>query len=156
MKRRVVIAVAVGLLFYSLSDILLWQRIFESNGHEFYRFDAQYQTGRQAVLVGMIGLGIVLLWDAKAWALWYAAAFYTLAFSGVPDVLYYWLDGRAIPSELPWLTSNHLVLFGTTNTALLLSAGTWLGFWTASLGAPTVWRAAVKSRVEKRLGFQPD
>jgi hypothetical protein len=134
MKRRVVVALGVGLLFYALSDILLWQRIFESNGHEFYRFDAQYQTGRQAVLLGMIAIGIVLLWDAGAWALWYAAAFYTLAFSGLEDLLYYWLDGRAVPAVLPWLNANPLILFHpVTNSTLLLSVALWLACWICTL-----------------------
>jgi hypothetical protein len=31
MRRKVVVALAVGLLFYSLSDILLWQRVFEAS-----------------------------------------------------------------------------------------------------------------------------
>ena len=139
MRRRIVVALGVGLLFYALSDILLWQRIFESSGHEFYRFDAQYQTGRQAVLLGMIALGVILLWDSGAWALWWGLAFYTLAFSGLEDVLYYWLDGRAIPAVLPWLTDNHLVLFRpVTSWSLLASAGLWVALWLGSLAVAPV------------------
>src|SRR5881392_788794 len=45
----------VALGFYALSDILLWQRIFEANG--LWMFDADYQTGHVAILLGMLGLG---------------------------------------------------------------------------------------------------
>jgi len=125
-------AVGVGLVFYALSDILLWQRIFEAHG--LYQFDEQYQTGHVAVLVGMIALGVVLLFEAGWWAAWYAMAFFTLAFSGLEDVLYYVLDGRPIPSVCPWLEVNRLILFHpVTNHSLLLSAGVWVAFWALSL-----------------------
>ncbi|MFI5283544.1 MAG: hypothetical protein ACHQ0J_10530 [Candidatus Dormibacterales bacterium] len=156
MRRRVVVALAVGLLFYALSDILLWQRIFESNGHEFYRFDAQYQTGRQAVLLGMIGLGVVLLWDAGAWALWYAAAFYALAFSGLEDVLYYWLDGRSLPAVLPWLEDNRLVLFHpVTSWSLLASSALWIALWAGSLTVGMKWRDRAPSPAGRRMAGAP-
>lgn len=90
MKRRVAVALGVGLLFYALSDILLWQRIFEA--HDLFQYDMQYQSGHASTLVAMIAVGVVLLWDARLWAAWYAVAFYTLTFSGLEDVLYYWLD----------------------------------------------------------------
>ena len=99
MKRRVVVALGVGLLFYALSDILLWQRIFEA--HDLFQYDMQYQSGHVSTLVAMIGVGVVLLWDARLWALWYAVAFYTLTFSGLEDVLYYWLDGTQDPGFMP-------------------------------------------------------
>src|ERR1700716_362576 len=101
MRRRVVIALATGLIFYALSDILLWQRIFEA--HRLYQYDTQYQSGHLTVLVGMISVGMVLLYESGTWAIWYALAFYTLAFSGLTYVLYYVLDGREIPNRAPWL-----------------------------------------------------
>ena len=63
-----------------MSDILLWQRIFEANG--LWTFDADYQTGHVAILVGMLGLGGVLLLDSGFWALWFGGALYTMAFGG--------------------------------------------------------------------------
>jgi hypothetical protein len=129
---KVVMALATGLFFYALSDVLLWQRIFEA--HELHVFDVAYQTGHREVLLGMIAAGVVLLWDARWWALWWAAAFYTLAFSGLEDVLYYWLDGRALPAVLPWLNDNRLILLKpVTAGSLLLSATIWIIFWAASL-----------------------
>jgi hypothetical protein len=132
MRRSVVIALGVGLVFYALSDILLWQRIFEAN--HLWQYDAQYQTGHVAILVALIGTGMVLLWNAGWWAVWYGLAFYTLAFGGLADVMYYWLDGRSIPAALPWLEANHLILFHPVTTAtLVLSAGAWIAVWLGSL-----------------------
>src|SRR3981081_131145 len=93
-RRRIGIALAVGLVFYALSDILLWQRIFETNG--LYRYDGRYQTGHQTVLVGMTAMHVILLYAARFLALCFALAFYTLAFSGLEHVLFYALSGRWI------------------------------------------------------------
>ena len=131
-RVRVAVALIAGLFFYALSDVLLWQRIFEQ--HDLFQFDAQYQSGHVATLVGLIAVGMVLLIDAGWWALWYGAAFYTLAFSGLEDVLYYWLDGRAIPAGCPWLNDDPLILFKPAGGwALLLSAVLWLGLWVGTL-----------------------
>jgi len=132
MTRRVVVALSVGLLFYALSDILLWQRIFEAHG--LYQYDGAYQSGHVAILLALISSGMVLLLEARWWALWYGLAFYTLAFGGLADVLYYWLDGRALPAVLPWLDANRLILFHpVTSWSLLASAGLWTALWAASL-----------------------
>src|SRR5258708_7598841 len=131
-RVRVAVALAAGLFFYALSDVLLWQRIFEQ--HDLFQFDRQYQSGHVATLVGFIAIGMVLLIDAGWWSLWYAAAFYTLTFSGLEDVLYYWLDGRAIPASCPWLNTDPLILFKPAGGwTLALSAGLWLGLWIGSL-----------------------
>jgi hypothetical protein len=132
MRRRILAALAIGLVFYALSDILLWQRIFET--HALYQYDYRYQTGHRAVLVGMIAVGVILLYQTRLWAIWFALAFYTLAFSGVEDVLYYALDGRWIPDRCPWLDGNRLILFKpVTATSLILSAIVWVVFWGTSL-----------------------
>ncbi|TMG65474.1 MAG: hypothetical protein E6H82_11430 [Chloroflexi bacterium] len=47
-KQRAVVALAIALGFYALSDILLWQRIFEAN--KLWTFDTDYQTGHVDVL----------------------------------------------------------------------------------------------------------
>ena len=131
-RLRVTVALAAGLFFYALSDVLLWQRIFEQ--HDLFQFDMQYQTGHVATLVGFIAIGMVLLIDAGWWALWYGAAFYTLTFSGLEDVLYYWLDRRAIPVRCPWLDDHPLILFKPAGGwALVLSAAAWIALWGASL-----------------------
>lgn len=59
MRRKVAVALAAGLFFYALSDVLLWQRIFEA--HDLFQFDMQYQNGHVATLVALIAVGVVLL-----------------------------------------------------------------------------------------------
>jgi len=115
-----------------LSDILLWQRIFEANG--LWMFDADYQTGHVAILIGMLGVGGVLMVDSGFWALWFGGALYTMAFGGVEDVMYYCLDGQSIPAVLPWLDRSRLIFVrpiagDVTSAELLASAAFWLALW---------------------------
>ncbi len=148
MRVRIAVALAVGLYFYALSDVLLWQRIFEQ--HDLFQFDRQYQSGHVATLVGLIAVGMILLIDVGWWALWYGAAFYTLTFSGLEDILYYWLDGRQLPARMPWLDHGQLFLFQpetVTSTSLLMSAGLWLGFWAATLVLAPRLARLVASRI---------
>ncbi len=141
MRRKLMLALAAGLFFYALSDILLWQRIFEQ--HDLFEYQRQYDSGHITTLVALIGVGVILLWDLGVWALWWAAAFYTLTFSGLEDVLYYWLDGRAIPSNCPWLNSDPFILFKPAGgPGLAVSAAVWLIFWTA-----TLWMAPIAKRL---------
>lgn len=140
MRARVSMAVAVGLVFYSLGDVLLWARIFEAN--HLSQYDPAYQTGHREILLGLIAVGVVLLWDAGAWALWWALSLYTLAWGGAADLLYYVLDGRAIPATLPWLNDNRLIwpMFKpVTNSTLLLNVGLWVAVCVvAMIVAPTL------------------
>jgi len=145
MRRKVAVALAAGLFFYALSDVLLWQRIFEA--HDLFQFDVQYQSGHVATLVALIAVGVVLLWDAGLWALWYGAAFYTLTFSGLEDVLYYWLDGHSIPSGCPWLNNDPFILFKPAGGwTLVVSALLWIAFWVA-----TMWAMPLAERRIRRL-----
>ncbi len=142
-RRRVLSALLVALGFYALSDILLWQRIFEA--HQLSMFDSQYQTGHVAILIGMMGVGAVLLLDAGVWALWFEGALYTIAFGGGEDVLYYWLDGKQIPAVLPWLDRSRLIFVrpfagDVTSFELLASAAFWLSVWLSLFVVmPRVW-----------------
>ena len=135
-RGRVVLALLIALGFYALSDILLWQRIFEAHGLSV--FDPDYQTGHVAVLIGMMAVGAVLLLDSGLWALWFQGALYTLAFGGVEDILYYWLDGRPIPAALPWLDRSRLIFVrplsgDVTNLEVLASAAFWVAVWLSLL-----------------------
>ena len=156
-RRRALAALLVALGFYSLSDILLWQRIFEANG--LFMFDDAYQTGHVAILVGMMGVGGVLLLDSGLWALWFEGALYTTAFGGVEDVLYYWLDGKSVPAFLPWLDRSQLIFWrapggDVTNVVVLCSAAFWVGLWLALLVvAPRVGPRV--SRAAERISLRP-
>lgn len=137
MRIRVATALGAALFFYALSDVLLWQRIFEQ--HDLFQFDMQYQSGHVATMVGIIAVGMILLADTRWWALWFGAACYTLSFSGLEDTLYYWIQLKPIPEQLPWLDTYHspLLLFNehVTRTSLLESSAIWLAFWIVSLWA---------------------
>lgn len=137
---RVLAALVVGFIAYTGVDILIWQRIFVQHG--VVSFQEQYHAGYALVLAGLILNGVILI-GRRWWALWYAAAFYTLAMSGLEDALYYVLGGKAIPATLPWLDSNLLIPFHpVTSGTLLASVTVWLGLWLASL---VVIRAAVSA-----------
>ena len=139
MRRKVVAAFAIGGFVYALSDILLWQRIFER--HDLAQFDAQYQSGHVVTLIGLIGVGVVLLWDARRYALWYAGALYLLAFGGAADVLYYWIDRRAVPTATPWLSGNPFILFKPAGGwSLVASAAIWIALSLAALWVAPILR----------------
>jgi hypothetical protein len=145
MKRKVVVALACGLFFYSLSDVLLWQRIFEA--HDLFQFDAQYQNGHVITLIALIGVGVVMLWDVRLYALWYAGAFFSLAFGGVSDVLYYWIDHRVVPASMPWLNDNPFILFKPAGGwGLAASSAIWVVAWLAILWVAPMMRAQVANR----------
>ena len=161
-RRKVAVAVVVALGFYTLSDILLWQRIFEA--HQLWAFDGAYQTGHVAILVGIIAVGAVLLLDTGLWALWFGGALYTLAFGGVADVLHYWLDGRPLPAVLPWLDPSRLIFVrptdgDVTSFEVLASAAFWLALWLTVLFAapPQLSRIAASrsTRSWRRMRTHP-
>jgi len=142
MRRKVVSALAISGFVYALSDVLLWQRIFER--HDLAQFDAQYQSGHVVTLVGLIAVGVVLLWDVKLYALWYSGALYSLAFGGTADVLYYWIDHRAVPATTPWLNGNPFILFKPAGGwGLVASAAIWVVAWLALLWVAPIVRPHV-------------
>lgn len=132
---RVLIALVAGFLAYTGVDVLIWARIFEAqhvNG--VVAFQNEYHAGYALVLAGFIANGAILI-GRRWWALWYAAAFFTLAMSGLEDALYYVLQAKPLPAVLPWLDGSPFVLFHpVTSGSLVASAGLWLVFWVGSLG----------------------
>lgn len=122
--KRIILAVFVTLLFYVAIDILIWQRIFESN--ELWDFADAYHLGWSIALIGFVILGMLLLWPRLFGGIVYAASVIILAHSGLEDILYYWLDGRIIPDRLPWLDQSPLILFSpVTRENLIVSALIW-------------------------------
>lgn len=126
MKLKVGLMLAGGFLFYVLADILIWQRIFEQ--HALYSVGiGVYHLGYAMMLIGLILVGSIALLPKWKYSLVYAISLLILAMSGMEDILYYWLDGRLIPSVLPWLNTAPLVLFKpVTSFNLILSASFWL------------------------------
>lgn len=127
MKRhRPIITAIIALLFYTVTDILIWQRIFEAN--QMTHYADTYHTGWFVTLAGYALMGLVFMWGSWKECLYFLAALFIGAFSGLEDVLYYVLDGKHMPLYLPWLDRNPLI-FDTTRIGVLIS----VSFWLASL-----------------------
>jgi len=106
-------------------DILLWQRIFAA--HEMVNVATDpHQGGWMQALIGFTALGTLLYFGGGHRMVTFPLSLTMLVFSGMEDVLYYWLDGRPIPARLPWLAANRIILQPVTNITLLASAGWWL------------------------------
>lgn len=122
-KHRPIITAAIAILFYTVTDILIWQRIFEANEMTYYA--DTYHTGWFVTLAGYALMGLVFMWGSWKECIYFLAALFIGAFSGLEDVLYYVLDGKHMPLYLPWLERNPLV-FDTTRIGVLISVAIWM------------------------------
>lgn len=114
----------IGVYFFTKIDILIWQRIFEAN--QLWDLGiGTYHQGWTYALFGFMFLGAVFFYPNLRRMIMFPITLFLLAFSGLEDVLYYWLDGRTIPSVLPWLNSNPLILQPVSNNNLIISAVFW-------------------------------
>ncbi len=123
--KRFWLGLIIALFFYVKMDILIWQRIFET--HELISYGiGVYQWGWIQGLFGFMALGALLFFPDWRRMVTFPLSLGILAFSGMEDVLYYWLDGKSIPILLPWLSSNPMVIHPVTADNLVISAGLWL------------------------------
>ncbi len=99
-----VIVAALALLFYTVTDILIWQRIFEANNLTHYA--NTFKTGWLVTLAGYGVLGSILMWGVWKDILYFLISLLVLAFSGLQDMLHYILGGEPMPESLPWLDAN--------------------------------------------------
>jgi hypothetical protein len=121
------VALVVALFFYARMDILIWQRIFET--HALYELGAgAYHWGWIQSLFGFMILGVLVCYPNHRQMVTFPLSLAILAFSGLEDILYYWMDGKALPSVLPWLDRNPLLLKPVTVERILISAAFWLVF----------------------------
>lgn len=124
MKRhRPIVTAAIAILFYTVTDILVWQRIFEAN--QMTHYANTYHTGWFVTLAGYALMGLIFMWGSWKECMYFLAALFIGAFSGLEDVLYYVLDGKHMPLYLPWLDRNPLI-FDTTREGVLISMSFWL------------------------------
>ena len=122
-KLRPILTALVALLFYSVTDILIWQRIFEAN--KMVQYADMYHTGWFVTLAGYALLGTIFMWGAWKDCLFFLITLFIGAFSGLEDVLYYVLDGKPMPEKLPWLNSNPLI-YGDSRATLIGSVLFWI------------------------------
>ena len=106
-KYRPVLATIIALLFYTSTDILVWQRIFEAN--QMIEYADVYHAGWFISLAGYAAMGLLLMWDSWKDCWYYIISLFVTAFSGLEDMLYYILDGKPIPDALPWLDNNPMI-----------------------------------------------
>ena len=142
-KYRTVIATLIALFFYTVTDILIWQRIFEANNMVGYA--NLYHTGWFVTLAGYAVMGTILLWGSWKDCLYFVTSLFVAAFSGLEDVLYYLLDRKPMPEALPWLASNPMI-YHATREGVIIS----VIFWLSSLVILyffLYWRRATKTQV---------
>lgn len=120
------VAAFIALLFYTVTDILIWQRIFETN--QMIEYASTYHTGWIVSLVGYAIIGVILMWGIWKDCIYFLVSLFVSAFSGLEDVLYYVLDQKPMPHALPWLDNNPMI-FDISRTGVIGSAL----FWVTSL-----------------------
>jgi hypothetical protein len=122
-KYRPILTALIALLFYTLTDIIIWQRIFEANNMVEYAH--AYHAGWFLSLAGYASIGVLLMWGAWRDCLYFLSALFVGAFSGLEDVLYYLLDKKPIPESLPWLANNPMI-YQSSRMGLIGSVLLWL------------------------------
>ena len=122
-KYRPLLAAALALIFYTFADILIWQRIFETN--QMVQYADIYHTGWFVSLAGYAILGVVFMWGAWKDCGYYLISLFVGAFSGLEDILYYLLDGKPMPEHLPWLEENPMILH-VSREGVIGSVSLWL------------------------------
>jgi hypothetical protein len=121
--NRTVIATIIALFFYTVTDILIWQRIFETNN--MVEYADIYHTGWFVTLTGYAVMGTILLWGSWKDCLYFVTSLFVAAFSGLEDVLYYALDRKPMPEALPWLDGNPMI-YHSTREGVIFSVIFWL------------------------------
>jgi hypothetical protein len=142
-KFRAVIAATVALIFYTITDILIWQRIFETNNMIAYA--STYHTGWFVTLAGYAVMGAILLWGSWKDCFFFVTSLFVAAFSGLEDILYYALDGKSMPEALPWLDQNPLI-FATSREGVVLSVIFWLTALAVLYYFLYWWKGTARSR----------
>jgi len=142
-KYRPVLATIIALLFYTGTDILVWQRIFEAN--QMIEYADVYHTGWFISLAGYAVMGLLLMWDSWKDCLYFIISLFVTAFSGLEDMLYYLLDGKPIPDALPWLDNNPMI-HHSSRFGLISSVIFWLLILVALYFLLYKWK-------NRRLGF---
>ena len=122
-KFRTILATIIALFFYTVTDILIWQRIFET--HNMVKYADMYHTGWFVTLAGYAVMGTILMWGSWKDCLYFVTALFVAAFSGLEDILYYALDRKPMPEHLPWLAGNPMIYL-TTREGVILSVVFWI------------------------------
>ena len=103
--RRMLQLVFMAVVTLGVVDNVFWKHIFEAN--QLWQYDDIYHRGYWLVVGALLLFGAAQLWsdDKKYWldALSFVVLTWVFVAGGAVDVMYYWLDGQAVPATLPWL-----------------------------------------------------
>src|SRR5258706_12411102 len=146
-KFRPIFTALIALFFYTLTDITIWQRIFEANN--MVEFAPAYYSGWFMSLAGFATIGILLMWGAWKDCFYFLSALFIGAFSGLEDILYYLLDRKPIPVSLPWLANNPMI-YQSSRVGLIGSVMFWLT--TLIILYIVLYRSQNNQLLPKRLG----
>ena len=122
-KYKPMLTALIALIFYTFTDIIIWQRIFEANNMVEYAH--AYHTGWFVSLAGYATIGVLLMWGAWKDCFYFLSVLFVGAFSGLEDMLYYLLDWKPIPEALPWLANNPMI-YHSSRAGLVGSVFFWL------------------------------
>lgn len=148
-KIRPVLIALIALLFYTATDILIWQRAFEANN--LTHLATTYHIGWLVSLAGYATIGLLLMWGDWKDCFYYLTALSISAFSGLEDVLYYLLDGKTMPNELPWLDPNPMI-YEATRTGVLASVAFWMVMLAGLYFVMYIWKSRVPQAADvKRM-----
>jgi hypothetical protein len=118
---RPLLAALIALIFYTVTDILVWQRVFEAN--QLVKYADTYHVGWFVSLAGYAAVGVVIMADRWKDCVFFLVALSVGAFSGLEDVLYYLLDRKPMPAALPWLGSNPLIFWACCTPPCICDVG---------------------------------
>jgi hypothetical protein len=136
-KYRPIIATLIALIFYTSTDILVWQRVFEANN--MIKYSNTYHAGWFVSLTGYATIGTLLMWDAWRDCLYFLTSLFVSAFSGLEDILYYILDRKPMPEALPWLGGNPMI-YESSRTGVISSVLFWMAALILLYMALYLWR----------------
>lgn len=142
-KYRPIFAALTALVFYTSTDILVWQRVFEAN--QMVHYADSYHAGWFVSLAGYATIGIFLMWGAWKDCIYFMAFLFIGAFSGLEDLLYYVLDRKPMPDMLPWLEKNPMIFAGT-RTGVISSILFWFTMLAILYLVLYVWRKERQQR----------
>ena len=149
-RARVVLAAFLALALFAWTDVLVWQRLIEGQPFIAHFMDGRFHDGMRVALDAIALSGALLLWGHWAEMVFYPLTVYLFYRNGFVDLLYYWLDGRAIPQDLFWLNDKwhpYILLWPRTAASLVANVALWAVAW-AGLWIVVSRQLAVVSRQE--------
>lgn len=147
-KLRPLFAALSALFFYTITDILVWQRIFEAN--RLNEYADTYHAGWFLSLAGYATVGVVVMSDRWKDCLLFLAALVVGAYSGLEDVLYYVLDRKPMPASLPWLSGNPMI-HGISRMDVISSVAFWLVVLVILYIAMFLWEPKLRLKAPRGL-----